>query len=87
MTSRVTECDPPHRFVDEQVRGPFRAFRPEHVFIASGDGTLMTDQVTFTAPFGVIGRLAEHVVLRAYLARLIAERNRYLTNAAASPPT
>ncbi len=25
MTSRVTAFDRPHRFVDEQVRGPFRS--------------------------------------------------------------
>jgi ligand-binding SRPBCC domain-containing protein len=83
MTSRVTECEPPHRFVDEQVRGPFRAFRHEHLFTAAGDGTLMTDQVAFTAPFGVLGRLAERVVLRRYLAQLIGARNRYLAAAAA----
>jgi len=83
MTSRITEYDPPHRFVDEQVRGPFRAFRHEHTFREDAGSTLMTDQVTFTAPFGVLGRLAERVVLRSYLARLIAERNRYLAAAAA----
>ncbi|HEY3633282.1 MAG TPA: SRPBCC family protein [Jatrophihabitantaceae bacterium] len=83
MTSRVTEYDPPHRFVDEQVRGPFHAFRHEHLFEASADGCLMTDRVAFQAPFGIIGRLTERVVLRRYLAHLIAERNRYLVAATA----
>jgi len=83
MTSRITEYDPPHRFVDEQVRGPFRAFRHEHLFTESGDGTVMTDRVTFTAPFGVLGRVTERVVLRRYLAHLIGARNRYLSAATA----
>jgi hypothetical protein len=29
LTSAITEFDPPHRFVDEQTRGPFKAFRHE----------------------------------------------------------
>ena len=30
MTSRVTELDRPHRFVDKQTKGPFRRFRHVH---------------------------------------------------------
>ena len=82
LTSRVTEFDAPHRFVDEQTRGPFRVFRHEHVFepagSGSGPGSVMTDRVQFTAPFGVVGRLVEKLVLERYLRRLIEERGRYL---------
>ena len=82
MTNRVVESDPPHRFADEQVRGPCREFRHEHTFRDDGSGTLMTDHVTFQAPFGIIGRLTERIALRRYLAHLISERNRYLVRAA-----
>jgi ligand-binding SRPBCC domain-containing protein len=47
MTARVTSYEPPHRFVDEMVRGPFRSFRHEHLFEPAGAGTRMTDLVTF----------------------------------------
>jgi len=90
LTSRVTEFDAPHRFVDEQTRGPFTSFRHEHLFepTASGSasasssdsdsGSVMTDRVQFTAPFGVLGRLVEKLVLERYLRRLIEERSRFL---------
>ena len=39
--------EPPHRFVDRQVRGPFRKWRHEHAFQADADGTLATDVVDF----------------------------------------
>jgi ligand-binding SRPBCC domain-containing protein len=78
MTSRITAMDFPERFVDEQVRGPFKAFRHVHEFEATGHGSLMTDRVEFTAPFGPLGRLVERLVLRRYLERLIAERGLYL---------
>ena len=44
MTSRITAHDRPHRFVDEQVRGPFRALHHEHLFEALGAArTRMTE--------------------------------------------
>jgi len=78
LTSRVTEFDAPHRFVDEQTRGPFTSFRHEHLFEPTASGSVMTDRVQFTAPFGVLGRLVEKLVLERYLRRLIEERGRFL---------
>ncbi len=31
VTSRITAFEPPHRFVDEMVRGPFALFRHETI--------------------------------------------------------
>lgn len=78
MTSKVTEWDRPRRFVDEQVRGPFRCFHHEHNFEVVGDATTMTDRIRFDAPLGPIGRLVERLVLGRYLHKLIDERGRYL---------
>jgi ligand-binding SRPBCC domain-containing protein len=78
MTSRISSLEFPERFVDEQVRGPFRTFRHVHEFEATGRGSIMTDRVEFTAPFGPLGRLLERLVLRRYLERLIAVRGLYL---------
>ena len=71
MTSRIVEFDPPHRFVDEMVRGPFRTFRHEHRFESAGAGTRMTDVITFTTPVAV---LTERPV-GLYLRRLMRIRN------------
>nr|WP_309108944.1 SRPBCC family protein [Arthrobacter sp.] len=80
MTSRITAMDMPDCFVDEQVRGPFRRFRHVHEFTHDGDGTVMIDRIEFTAPFGVLGRLAEKLFLAGYLKKLIESRNQHLTN-------
>lgn len=77
MTSKITSLDRPERFVDEQVRGPFRSFHHEHLFSEAGDGgSIMTDTLTIASP--IFGRLAERLVLVPYLRRLIRERNRHL---------
>lgn len=80
MTSRVTAFDRPHRFVDEQIRGPFRSFHHEHVFEPADDGagSVMIDRVRFEAPFRPLGRLVEKLVLDRYLRRLIRVRGGYL---------
>jgi ligand-binding SRPBCC domain-containing protein len=78
MTSRVTDLDRPSRFVDRQVRGPFRRFDHEHVFERDNGGTVMVDRVSFDAPAGVIGRVVERLVLGPYLERLIETRGGFL---------
>ena len=78
MTSKIVELERPLRFVDEQVKGPFRNFRHEHVFHPEGEGTLMTDVISFEAPLGPLGLIAERLILNAYLPKLIDERNDYL---------
>lgn len=75
MTSRITSLEAPHGFVDEQVRGPFARFHHRHRFEPSATGTRMVDEITFRAPFGPLGRLAERVALARHLRRLIVERN------------
>ena len=78
MTSRITEMEPPDRFVDEQVKGPFRRFRHVHEFSQGPAGTTMVDRIEFQAPFGVVGRAVEKLVLARYLKNLIESRNQYL---------
>lgn len=78
MTSAITEYEAPHRFVDQQTRGPFRAFRHVHEFSTDDGVTTMVDRVTFTAPFGPVGAVVERVLLRPYLRRLIEVRNAHL---------
>lgn len=81
MTSRITEYDAPHRFVDEQVTGPFRRWWHEHRFDERDGETVMTDTVEFASPLGVIGRAVDRLFLTAYLTKLLEERNRWLATA------
>lgn len=76
MTSQITEHDQPHRFVDEQISGPFRSFRHVHEYRETDRMTVMTDTITLASP--VFGRLAERLVLVPYLRRLIRQRNSHL---------
>jgi ligand-binding SRPBCC domain-containing protein len=79
MTSRITAHEPPQRFVDEQIRGPFRILRHEHVFYSLGDGrTRMTDRMTVSAPLGPLGALVTQLLLAPYLRRLLRQRSAHI---------
>jgi ligand-binding SRPBCC domain-containing protein len=74
LTAHITQFDPPHLFADEQTRGPFAFLRHTHIFESLGpEQTLMRDVVEFTAPLGILGRLAEPVVAW-HLSRFLCER-------------
>ena len=48
-------------FVDEQRVGPYRFWYHEHSFERVGGGAKMTDHVTYVAPFGLAGDVANAV--------------------------
>ncbi len=52
--SRINEWQPPYRFVDEQLRGPYRMWVHEHTFEASDGGTLVRDHVRYAVLFDVL---------------------------------
>lgn len=50
--SEITAWEPPHRFVDEQRRGPYRLWVHEHTFAAQDGGTVARDMVRYAVPGG-----------------------------------
>ena len=43
----ITAWNPPHGFVDEQLRGPYRLWRHRHTFEPDGADTLARDRVDY----------------------------------------
>ena len=52
--TRINVWQPPHRFVDEQIRGAYRQWIHEHTFEAHVGGTLARDVVRYAVPFDFI---------------------------------
>jgi ligand-binding SRPBCC domain-containing protein len=64
---RVEEFEAGARFVDVQVRGPYRHWRHEHAFEEWHGSTLVRDRVEYELPYGVLGRVANTMLVARQL--------------------
>ena len=71
----ITVWEPPDRFVDEQLRGPYRLWVHEHTFEEDGDGTICGDFVRYAVPFGA---LANWLVVARDVRKIFAYREKRL---------
>jgi ligand-binding SRPBCC domain-containing protein len=62
----IQEWDPPRRFVDVQVRGPYRLWHHTHELepLEGDAATLMRDTVRYAMPLGALGELVHRLVVR-----------------------
>jgi ligand-binding SRPBCC domain-containing protein len=84
LTVKMTRFEPPHSFQDVMLRGAFSEMRHDHLFEEADSGTLMIDRFYYTAPLGILGRLAEVLFLTRYMRAFLAERNSILKKTAES---
>ncbi len=63
--TEIRDWSPPHRFVDTQLRGPYRVWHHTHEFEpVAGGGTLMRDTVRYRPALWPLGELAMPLVRR-----------------------
>lgn len=77
--TRIDYFDPPHQFIDRQVRGPYKFWLHTHEFKATDGGTLITDRVEYQLRLGPIGWIANKVFVARTLARIFDHRAETIT--------
>lgn len=87
----IQDWDPPHRFVDVQVRGPYALWHHVHTFTADpadAGRTVMTDTVTYAIGFGPLGDVAHRLFVRRDVEAIFAFRALHIPRllAASHPP-
>jgi len=79
LTVQITEMEKPTYFVDEMLKGAFKSMRHEHHFESlSENQTKMTDEFFFESPLGLLGKIFNALVLKAYMKRFLQNRNSVL---------
>jgi len=74
--TEITVWDPPFRFVDQQIRGPYRLWVHEHRFEAQESGTLMTDRVEYLPRGWILAPLINTFFVRGDVRRIFEFRRR-----------
>lgn len=73
--TRIEAWEPPRRFVDMQVKGPYSLWEHTHTFEEDGAGaTVIGDRVRYSIPFGPLGELAERLLVRRDLRQIFDYR-------------
>ena len=73
--TRINCWDPPHRFEDEQLRGPYRKWVHEHTFEERDGGTVVRDRVEYATPFDW---LVHGILVRPDIERIFDYRSKAL---------
>jgi len=73
--TRIAEWNPPHRFVDVQLRGPYTLWHHTHIFEDKDGGTLCVDDVRYR-PRG--GALMNWLFVRCDVENIFAYRTERL---------
>ncbi|HEX5619013.1 MAG TPA: SRPBCC family protein [Solirubrobacteraceae bacterium] len=75
--TRIAVWEPPHRFVDVQLRGPYALWEHTHSFEPAGaDEVIIRDRVRYALPFGRLGELARRRFVGRDLDRIFDYRMR-----------
>lgn len=61
----IHEWNPPFKFVDEQLSGPYHLWHHTHSFERLGEGTLMSDRVRIRLPLGFLGWFFGHSFVKS----------------------
>ena len=65
-------------FCDEQRRGPFKYFRHCHRIREERSGTVVSDHVEYELPFGVLGDMANSLMMKRQIRSLFRHRQKML---------
>jgi ligand-binding SRPBCC domain-containing protein len=72
--TEICEWNPPYCFIDNQVKGPYKRWHHTHRFEAHGNRTKMMDEVQYSLPFGILGRIVHTLKVRRDVCRIFDYR-------------
>lgn len=72
--SQISAVNAPYMFVDEQLKGPYAYWHHEHTFEEFEGKVLMKDKVIYAVPLGILGRIANTLIVRNKLEHIFNYR-------------
>ncbi len=70
----ISDWEPPYRFVDQQLKGPYRFWHHEHTFEQCDGYVLMRDRVSFLSPGGFLEGFFNWLFVERQVKKIFAYR-------------
>jgi ligand-binding SRPBCC domain-containing protein len=78
-TTEIINVSKQEYFTDKQLKGPYRIWKHTHYFEEENGGIMMTDEVNYQLPFGIIGSLLHRLLIRSKIESIFEYRRTTLT--------
>ncbi len=78
--TEITHVKDQEYFVDDQRVGPYAIWHHEHHFTAIKGGVKMTDKLTYAVPYGIIGRLANKILVAKEVQKVFTYREKAIND-------
>lgn len=76
--TEITQVRELKYFVDEQRVGPYKMWHHQHFIEPVEGGILMTDIVDYQPPFGILGAIANQLIIKSQLNEIFSFRTKQL---------
>ena len=70
----ITTYEHPYKFVDEQIKGPYTFWHHTHTFNETDSGVEIIDKVSYSIPFGILGRVLHSIWIKNDLKNIFEHR-------------
>lgn len=77
-TTRIATWDPPNRFSDEQLKGPYARWHHAHIFTEENGGTRCEDIVEYRPRGGPLAPLINKLFVQGDITKIFAYRTKVL---------
>ena len=72
--TEITDWTPPYRFVDTQIKGPYRVWIHEHIFGSQGNNTIVKDIVSYLPPGWILEPVIHKLAVKKKLEHIFDYR-------------
>ena len=76
--SLISLYNPPHCFIDEQIKGPYSSWQHIHTFMEKNGGTSINDFVKYSLPLGFIGKIINSIWIKKDLDAIFKYRQKII---------
>lgn len=77
--TEIKDWEPGIKFVDTQLKGPYKTWHHTHEFLPFAGGTLLRDRVLYRLPMGLLGNLVAGMKVKLDVMKIFSFRRQFIS--------